>query len=259
MSASYRQLASISQRTVLISYAALLFIFIYSTLLMPSCDRQPNLFLALLHLVPMLCFLPGMLRHNVRSYVWVCFLSLGYFIVAVGNAFGCTTFINVLGNDSDSNGDILTVTGITSPNNGSVIINDNQTVSYTPNNSFAGMDSFQYTISDGNGLQSTATVTITVVDTIPDETGPLPIDDVASTTVSTSTIIFVLSNDTDGNGQALTLIDVSAPVLGQVAINGDNSVNFISNETVGTETLIYTVQDTDGNTATATVTITIIE
>lgn len=96
MSASYRQLASISQRTVLISYAALLFIFIYSTLLMPSCDRQPNLFLALLHLVPMLCFLPGMLRHNVRSYVWVCFLSLGYFIVAVGNAFGCTTFINVL-------------------------------------------------------------------------------------------------------------------------------------------------------------------
>ena len=96
MSASYRQLASISQRIVLVCYAALLFIFVYSTLLMPSCNRQPNLFLAIVHLVPMLCFLPGMLRHNVRSYVWLCFLSLGYFVVAVGNAFGCSTFVNIL-------------------------------------------------------------------------------------------------------------------------------------------------------------------
>lgn len=96
MSASYRQLASISQRIMLVCYAAILFIFIYSTLLMPSCDRQPNLLLAIVQLVPMLCFLPGLLRHNVRSYVWLCFLSLGYFVVAVGNAFGCSTFVNIL-------------------------------------------------------------------------------------------------------------------------------------------------------------------
>lgn len=96
MSASYGQLATISQRLVYVSYGALLLIFITSTLLIPSCDRQPNWILAVLHIVPMLCFLPGMLKQNVRSYVWLCFLSLGYFIAAVGNAFGCSTFINVL-------------------------------------------------------------------------------------------------------------------------------------------------------------------
>lgn len=38
-------------------------------------------------LVPLLLFLPGMWRDNLRSFIWLCFVSLGYFLVLVQRAF----------------------------------------------------------------------------------------------------------------------------------------------------------------------------
>ncbi len=38
-------------------------------------------------IIPLLMFLPGMLRDNLRSYVWLCFVSLGYFLVLVQRIF----------------------------------------------------------------------------------------------------------------------------------------------------------------------------
>lgn len=70
--------------------------------------------------------------------------------------------INVLANDSDPDGNPLTVTGATDPPNGSVVINPDQTITYTPDANFVGTDSFQYTISDGNGGADTARVTVQV-------------------------------------------------------------------------------------------------
>jgi hypothetical protein len=70
--------------------------------------------------------------------------------------------INVLANDSDPDGNPLTVTGATDPPHGSVVINPDQTITYTPDMNFVGTDSFQYTISDGNGGTDTATVTVQV-------------------------------------------------------------------------------------------------
>jgi len=70
--------------------------------------------------------------------------------------------INVLANDSDPDGNALTVTGVTQPANGSVVINGGTTVTYTPNSNWNGVDTFTYTISDGNGGTDTATVTVTV-------------------------------------------------------------------------------------------------
>ena len=70
--------------------------------------------------------------------------------------------IPVLDNDSDADGNGLTVISVTTPSNGTVVINDDGTVTYTPNPDFNGTDSFEYTISDGNGGTDTATVTITV-------------------------------------------------------------------------------------------------
>jgi 3-phytase len=70
--------------------------------------------------------------------------------------------IEILANDSDPNGDTLTVASVTQPHNGSVAINADNTVTYTPNPDFTGQDSFTYTVSDGRGGQSTATVAATV-------------------------------------------------------------------------------------------------
>ena len=66
----------------------------------------------------------------------------------------------VLANDSDPDGDPLTITAVTQGSNGSVTT-DGQTVTYTPNDDFTGSDSFTYTISDGNSTD-TATVTVRV-------------------------------------------------------------------------------------------------
>ena len=69
--------------------------------------------------------------------------------------------IDVLSNDSDVEGDTLTVQSVTQGTNGSVI-NNGGDVTYSPEPGFSGTDSFNYTVSDGNGGTDTATVTVTV-------------------------------------------------------------------------------------------------
>jgi VCBS repeat-containing protein len=73
--------------------------------------------------------------------------------------------IDVLNNDSDANGDALTVGSVTQGTHGSVI-NNGDDVTYTPDSGFSGTDNFTYTVSDGNGGTDTATVTITVSKTL---------------------------------------------------------------------------------------------
>ena len=72
--------------------------------------------------------------------------------------------VSVTANDTDIDGDTLTVSGITTePANGAVeIVGDGQIV-YTPDVDFSGTDSFVYEITDGNGGTSTAVVTVTVI------------------------------------------------------------------------------------------------
>ncbi|MCI0397264.1 MAG: Ig-like domain-containing protein, partial [Chloroflexi bacterium] len=70
--------------------------------------------------------------------------------------------IAVLNNDSDVDGDTLTITNVTQPGNGLAAVNPDGTISYTPDSGFNGSDSLTYTVSDGNGGLDTATVAITV-------------------------------------------------------------------------------------------------
>lgn len=70
--------------------------------------------------------------------------------------------IAVLANDSDPDGDPLTIANLSSANNGTLAINPDNTVTYSPVSGFAGADTFTYTISDGRGGSDTATVTVTI-------------------------------------------------------------------------------------------------
>jgi len=74
--------------------------------------------------------------------------------------------IDVLSNDSDPNGDTLSVQSVTQGSLGSVINNDSS-VTYTPNPGELGSDSFTYTITDGNGETDTATVNVTITEPPP--------------------------------------------------------------------------------------------
>lgn len=72
--------------------------------------------------------------------------------------------VAVLANDSDPNGDALTVVSVGVPMHGTAVVNPDNTVTYMPNpDIFGASDSFTYTIDDGNGLTSTATITVDVL------------------------------------------------------------------------------------------------
>jgi large repetitive protein len=82
------------------------------------------------------------------------------------------TTVNVLTNDSDPDGDPLTITSASAVN-GTVVVNANGTITYTPNLNFSGTDTITYSISDGQGGTATATipVTITAVNDAPTPVG----------------------------------------------------------------------------------------
>lgn len=77
-------------------------------------------------------------------------------------ASGTAVTVTVLANDQDVDGDALTVTAVTPGANGSVVLNANGTVTYTPNAGFSGTDQFSYTISDGRGGTATGLVSVVV-------------------------------------------------------------------------------------------------
>jgi hypothetical protein len=71
--------------------------------------------------------------------------------------------VAVLVNDSDPDGDTLTVASVSAPAHGIALKNSNGTITYTPASGFLGTDSFPYSATDGRGGTATATITIYVV------------------------------------------------------------------------------------------------
>jgi aspartate 1-decarboxylase len=72
------------------------------------------------------------------------------------------TTVNVLDNDIDVDGDLLSVTGNTDASNGVVVNKGDGTFDYTPNTDYLGPDSFDYSVDDGNGGTDTGTVNLSV-------------------------------------------------------------------------------------------------
>ncbi|MGO4914896.1 Hint domain-containing protein [Pseudogemmobacter sp. W21_MBD1_M6] len=70
--------------------------------------------------------------------------------------------IDVLGNDTDVDGDTISITGTPTALHGTVMLNADGTLKYTPDAGFAGVDSISYDITDGNGGNDTGEVLVTV-------------------------------------------------------------------------------------------------
>jgi hypothetical protein len=85
---------------------------------------------------------------------------------------GMPVTINVLANDSDPDGEALTVAAVTQPADGTAAINADSTITYAPRAGFTGTDQFHYTASDGRGATATATVTVTAKGTAQGGDGP---------------------------------------------------------------------------------------
>jgi hypothetical protein len=160
--------------------------------------------------------------------------------------------IAVLANDSDPDGDPLSVVEAHAAH-GSVAINPDGTLTYTPARDFSGTDLIVYTLSDGNGGYSTADVIVTV----PKDAPPVARDDTATTPAGQGTDIPVLANDSDAEGDPLTVTGASA-ASGLVSINADGTLHYVPRPGfVGTDSIVYTVSDGHGGTASARVTVTV--
>ena len=172
---------------------------------------------------------------------------------AMTNA-GVTVGIAVLNNDFDPDpADTLTVMVASLASNGTVLVNGDNTITYTPDAGFSGTDSFTYSISDGNGGTDSATVTLTV--SAPNQ-APVAQDDVVPTNPDTPIVVAVLTNDLDPDGNPLTILAISQGSDGAVADNMDGTLTYTPDVGfVGTDSFTYSITDANGGTDSATVTV----
>ena len=162
----------------------------------------------------------------------------------------------VLENDSDNEGDPLTAQVDVASVNGNIAMLPDGSFVYTPDNGFAGEDSFTYMAEDEFSQSNVATVRITV-------TSPLPIarDDTYTTLPGQQLLIpanqGVLLNDIDPfDGSPLSTTDTTQPAGGQVVMNSDGSFTYTPNPGFnGIDTFTYKATDGPGKSDPATVTI----
>jgi hypothetical protein len=165
--------------------------------------------------------------------------------------------INVIGNDTDADGDHLYVTEVTSPGHGTAVISEDGTIiRYTPDANYSGPDSFTYTISDGKGGTATATVNIVVslVNDAPTVAG-------TSITISedeqyTGTLPPV--SDVDSNTFVYELVE--APTHGTIVLNSNGTYTYIPETNYnGPDSFKFKVNDGQSYSNVATVNITVTQ
>ncbi len=160
--------------------------------------------------------------------------------------------IPVLANDHDPDGDSFSVSSLSavSQHGGSLSINADGSVRYTPAGGFHGLDNFTYTVTDAAGAAAQAEVQV-MVNTPPDAR-----DDFASVTTGTPVSLHVLVNDVDADGDALSLISAETSSVrgGTVSINGDGTVAYTAAAGfIGEDSFNYTLNDGNGGSDTAQV------
>ena len=169
----------------------------------------------------------------------------------------------LLDNDTDLDGDALTLISVANASGGTAALNPAGDVVFAPSTDFNGAATFEYTVSDGNGGTDTATV---AVDVTPVNDDPVAVDDGSFTTAeNTATIIAaasLLGNDSDADGDSLSIsgVDAVSAQGGAVALNPDGSVTYTpAGGFNGEDSFGYTVSDGKGGSATATVGVTVAE
>ena len=166
------------------------------------------------------------------------------------------TAAQLLGNDTDVDGNTLTIASVTSGTGGTAVLNANGTVTFTPTANFNGAASFTYTVSDGTATSNAATVTVNVAAV---NDAPVANDDTLAATEDTPvtyTAAQLLGNDTDVDGNPLTIASVTSGTGGTAVLNGNGTVTFTPTANFnGAASFTYTVTDGRPRSNTATVTV----
>jgi lysophospholipase L1-like esterase len=179
-----------------------------------------------------------------------------------------TTMLSVLadngnGADTDIDGSTLTITGVgvTSEGGAAVINGTGDAVMYTPAADFFGVETFTYTVSDDQDGTGTALVTMTIT-TVND--APVARDDVFTVAFNSSnnTLAVLADNgsgaDTDPDNDVISVVSTGTPNQGGIVAPNPAQDALIYTPPagfIGNEALTYTVNDGNGGTDTAAVTV----
>ncbi len=170
-----------------------------------------------------------------------------------------STIVRALDNDTDIDGQIApnSLRIELQPAFGSVSVDLNGVITYTPFASFTGEDTFSYTVADNLGLRSDPAIV-----TINANPAPLAKSDAAGTFIDEAVVIPVSVNDSDSNGSIdkTSIRIVSAPGRGDAVPLADGSIRYIpATGFVGVDSFTYSIADNEGRySAPATVTVQVV-
>jgi len=165
--------------------------------------------------------------------------------------------VAVLRNDTDADGDALQITAVGEAADGTTARGAGDRILYTPRVGFHGEDAFEYTVSDPSGASATARVSVLVE---AENRPPVALDDSAETTRDTAVTILVTANDSDPNGDALQVTAVSDATNGSALLAGAGAVLYEPDpDFTGADAFEYTVSDGRGGTASASVSVTVLD
>jgi len=159
----------------------------------------------------------------------------------------------LLSNDIDEDGDTLYIDQVTSLYGGTAVHNDGH-VTFTPDPNYYGIATFQYSVNDAQSTSGFAVVSIEV-----SAVNDLPVANNDSVTVENTELItipvgVILANDSDPDGDSLSILSIESAVNGTVSLEGSASIVFTPSDSwSGGGSFIYTVSD--GNTGTDEATV----
>jgi hypothetical protein len=172
---------------------------------------------------------------------------------------GAPTQIDVLSNDSDPDGDVASlqiVSAVVTSGPGSASV-DGRLVTMSPDPAFVGDLVATYEIVDADGRTASATITLTVAE--PLNRPPVAVDDAADVVFEGQVTVEVLFNDSDPDGDALTLSILTPPAaaLGSALVVGTAIEFTAAAGASGTAQVVYEVSDGE-DTAQATLTVRVL-
>jgi hypothetical protein len=160
--------------------------------------------------------------------------------------------IDVLANDTDADNDVLEITSATA-DFGQVAMVNNQ-LTYTPPTNLLGLATILYGVTDNKGGTASGQVTVD----IKLNQAPITLADTVEITQGQKAIVDVLANDSDPEGDALTLMDALAQ-NGVITV-ADNKVSYVPNQGfTGVDVVTYYVQDALGASSSGTLSVTVKE
>jgi hypothetical protein len=151
------------------------------------------------------------------------------------------TAAQLTGNDSDADGNPLTIASVTNGSNGTVVLNGNGTVTFTPTANFNGVANFTYTVSDGtaNSSAATATVNVAAVNDAPVVTPSLtPLTYTENGSATAINALFAVTDVDSANLSSATVTISAGLTAGDLlAVSTQNGISGTYNSGTGVLTL----------------------